>query len=94
MLSTLRDNSFAEPEDSDYFHVQSSELYKEFQAQKEERIRHKWIESEKAGYDIGFERALTDWRIKYRTKWLEARMKKRLQSQAPMKESLPQSFPQ
>lgn len=94
MLSTLRDNSFAEPEDSNYFHVQSSELYKEFQAEKEEIMRHKWIESEKAGYDIGFERALTDWRIKYRTKWLEARMKKRLQNQNVQKEGLPQNPPQ
>jgi len=91
MLSTLRDNGLAEPEDGNYFHVQSSELYKEFQAEKEEIMRHKWIESEKAGYDIGFERALTDWRIKYRTKWLESRMKKRLQGQCAQQEDLSQN---
>jgi hypothetical protein len=32
---------------------------------------HKWIESEKAGYDIGFEHALIDWVVKYRSTWRE-----------------------
>jgi len=32
-------------------------------------LRHKWIESEKAGQDIGFEKALLDWVIKYRSAW-------------------------
>ena len=36
--------------------VRNSVLYKEFLAEREEILRHKWIESEKAGYDIGFER--------------------------------------
>ena len=31
------------------------------------------IESEKVGYDIGFERALTDWIIKHRSKWRKSR---------------------
>ena len=35
-------------------------LYKEFLAERQEILRHKWIESEKAGYDIGFEHALFD----------------------------------
>jgi hypothetical protein len=48
-------------------------LYREFQAEREEILRHKWIESEKAGYDIGFERALTDWILKHRSKWRRAR---------------------
>ena len=33
-------------------------LYKEFLAEREEILKHKWIESEKAGSDIGFEKAL------------------------------------
>ncbi len=33
-------------------------------------MKHKWYESEKAGYDIGFERALTDWTAKHRSEWL------------------------
>ena len=53
--------------------LKNSSLYREFQAEREEILRHKWIESEKAGYDIGFERALTDWIIKHRAKWRRAR---------------------
>jgi len=36
-------------------------------------MRHKWLESEKAGFDIGFERALTDWIVKHRAKWRKSR---------------------
>ena len=53
--------------------LKNSSLYREFQAEREEILRHKWIESEKAGRDIGFERALTDWIIKHRSKWRKAR---------------------
>lgn len=53
--------------------LKNSSLYREFQAEREEILRHKWYESEKAGYDIGFERALTDWIIKHRSKWRKAR---------------------
>jgi hypothetical protein len=47
--------------------------YKEFLVERQEVLRHKWIESEKAGYDIGFERALLDWTQKYRSAWREIR---------------------
>jgi hypothetical protein len=53
--------------------VKRSSLYREFQAEREEILRHKWIESEKAGHDIGFERALTDWIVKHRAKWRRGR---------------------
>ena len=53
--------------------VKNSSLYREFQAERDEILKHKWIESEKAGYDIGFERALTDWIIKHRSKWRKSR---------------------
>jgi hypothetical protein len=53
--------------------LKNSSLYREFQAEREEILRHKWIESEKAGHDIGFERALTDWIIKHRASWRKAR---------------------
>ena len=49
--------------------LKNSSLYREFQAEREEILRHKWIESEKAGRDIGFEQALTDWIIKHRSNW-------------------------
>ena len=53
--------------------LKNSSLYREFQAEREEIMKHKWIESEKAGRDIGFERALTDWIIKHRSKWRKGR---------------------
>jgi len=53
--------------------LKNSSLYKEFQAEREEILRHKWFESEKAGHDIGFERALTDWIVKHRSKWRRSR---------------------
>jgi hypothetical protein len=55
--------------------VKNSVLYKEFLAEREEILRHKWIESEKVGYDIGFERALLDWIVKHRSAWRERRMR-------------------
>lgn len=38
--------------------------------------RHLWIESEKAGYDIGFERAADDWLKKYAKAWVDYHMPK------------------
>ena len=60
-----------EPTTSDL--LKNSTLYREFQAEREEILKHKWIESEKAGHDIGFERALTDWIVRHRSKWRKAR---------------------
>ena len=53
--------------------LKNSTLYREFQAEREEILRHKWFESEKHGRDIGFERALLDWMMKHRTTWRQAR---------------------
>jgi hypothetical protein len=53
--------------------VRESLLYKEFLAEREEILRHKWIESEKAGHDIGFEKALLDWIVKHRSSWRSQR---------------------
>ncbi|HWL54051.1 MAG TPA: hypothetical protein VNQ90_16535 [Chthoniobacteraceae bacterium] len=50
-----------------------SALYQEFLAEREEILCHKWLESEKAGYDIGFERALLDWIVRHRSAWREKR---------------------
>lgn len=61
------------PDNSDL--VKNSVLYKEFLAEREEILCHKWLESEKAGYDIGFERALLDWIVKHRSAWREKRQK-------------------
>jgi len=55
--------------------VKNSVLYKEFLAEREEILRHKWLESEKIGHDIGFEKALLDWIVKFRSSWREKRQK-------------------
>jgi len=55
--------------------VKNSVLYKEFLAERDEILRHKWIESEKIGRDIGFEKALLDWILKYRSGWRTTRAK-------------------
>ena len=64
----------AAQEDQSQF-VKNSVLYKEFLAEREEILKHKWIESEKAGKDIGFERALLDWIVKHRSNWRDKRIK-------------------
>jgi len=53
--------------------AERSSLYQEFLAEREEILRHKWLESEKQGKDIGFERALLDWIRKHRDKWRSSR---------------------
>jgi hypothetical protein len=62
--------------------VRESALYKEFLAERGEILKHKWIESEKAGKDIGFERALLDWIVKHRSNWRDRRRKEARTKQA------------
>jgi hypothetical protein len=63
--------------------VKQSSLYQEFLAEREEILKHKWIESERLGYDIGFERALLDWIRKHRDSWRAARRAQLATSPAP-----------
>jgi hypothetical protein len=49
--------------------LESSALYRKFMEEREEILKHKWIESEKAGQDIGFEKALLSWVCYHREKW-------------------------
>ena len=49
--------------------LEKSSLYQQYLAEREEVLRHKWLESERAGRDIGFERALMDWILNHRAKW-------------------------
>jgi Domain of unknown function (DUF4032) len=67
MVAIMSNETKSSPTGNDL--VKNSSLYREFQAEREEILKHKWIESEKAGKDIGFERALTDWIVKHRSKW-------------------------
>jgi len=71
MLAIMSNETKGSPTGNDL--VKNSSLYREFQAEREEILKHKWIESEKAGHDIGFERALTDWIVKHRSKWRKTR---------------------
>lgn len=67
-------------EQSDYAcqeFAKRSSLYQEFLAEREEILKHKWIESEKEGRDIGFERALLDWIRNHREDWRRSRSAKR-----------------
>jgi len=49
--------------------IPNSELLKDRDILKEVN-RHKWLESEKAGYDIGFDRAAREWINAYSEKYL------------------------
>ena len=49
--------------------LKNSLLYKYFLSEREEILKHKWLESEKAGQDIGFEKALLSWVCNHREKW-------------------------
>jgi|TARA_B100001250_G_scaffold170897_1_gene147170 hypothetical protein len=54
--------------------IENIPLYQRYLNERSEILRHKWLESEKEGHDIGFERALLEWVLKHRTEW---RKKKR-----------------
>jgi len=47
--------------------------YQEFLAEREQILRHKWLESERLGHDIGFDRALMDWIRFHRRDWIKGR---------------------
>ena len=54
-------------------YITKSSIYREFLAERDEILRHKWIESEKSGIDIGFDRALVEWVVNHRAKWRKCR---------------------
>ncbi len=43
---------------------------------KEEIERHRWLESEKAGADIGFDKAAADWLTRFSDGWIKVNLKK------------------
>lgn len=69
---TMTDTKSQADRQTDFVKKDSS-LYAEFLAEREEILRHKWLESERLGYDIGFERALLDWIRKHREDWRRSR---------------------
>lgn len=48
-------SAFADGDDT------AKSLYRRFLEVRENVLRHKWLKSEEAGNDIGFEAALVDW---------------------------------
>jgi hypothetical protein len=58
--------------------IAETSLYREFLAQKEEIMKHKWYESEKAGRDVGLAYALIDWTMRFKNKWVRERKKKKI----------------
>ncbi|OHE75551.1 MAG: hypothetical protein A3F67_01715 [Verrucomicrobia bacterium RIFCSPHIGHO2_12_FULL_41_10] len=49
--------------------------YQEFLLERQQILRHKWLESEKQGKDIGYEQAMLDWVLKFRSDWKTTRTK-------------------
>ena len=45
--------------------VKNTRLVSRWQAIRHEIELHKWYESEKAGHDIGWERAAASWQVRY-----------------------------
>jgi len=44
--------------------------------------RHRWLESEKAGQDIGFEVASEDWLKRFSTAWMQYHMPEKLKERS------------
>ena len=51
---------------------ENSSVYQYYQKELNEVLKHKWIESEKAGRDVGFEFALMSWIRIHREDWRES----------------------
>ncbi|MDA0346916.1 MAG: hypothetical protein O3C20_05870 [Verrucomicrobia bacterium] len=50
-----------------------SPVYQEMMAERTQIDEHKWLESEKIGRDIGFEKALLSWVRHHKYQWLRYR---------------------
>jgi hypothetical protein len=59
----------------------------------EEINRHKWLESEIAGYDIGFEAAAEDWLKTHATVWIAYHANKKSKSLPAVKQGPVKSVP-
>lgn len=45
----------------------------DYKAEQEEINKHKWLESEKFGYDIGFKKAQQSWAMNHKHNWSKSR---------------------
>lgn len=46
--------------------AKNTAIFREWREIKEDILRHKWFESERAGHDVGWDRALVDYNLKIR----------------------------
>ncbi len=53
--------------------LKKTKLYQELMAEKEEILKFKWLESQRIGYDIGYDRAFFHWEMKYYRGWKQER---------------------
>ena len=53
-------------------------VYREIMAERNQVEVHKWLESEKSGKDIGYEKALMSWVRNHRNQWLKFRRRRLL----------------
>lgn len=51
------------------FQSRDSDFLRMCLSEREEIQRHKWFESEKAGHDIGYDRALLSWVRRHQHSW-------------------------
>jgi hypothetical protein len=73
MKRKLFNPSVGSPERLGVEFLETTSLYKDYLAFKEEVLRHKWLESEKMGYDIGMDQALIDWVFRHKAAWQRGR---------------------
>lgn len=52
------------------FPIERSSLYTAWLLEKQEVMRHKWVLSERAGYDVGWEAAKWNWDMQHRRIWV------------------------
>lgn len=52
-------------DDLDALWLKNTLLFRRWESMRNEILLHKWYESEKAGHDIGWERAAIDWMIRF-----------------------------
>ena len=45
--------------------IERTSLVQRWRAMKQDVLLHKWYESERAGHDIGWDRAFVDWTLRY-----------------------------
>lgn len=61
----MRRDAHSTGEQMDACWLRNTLLFQRWEEMKREILLHKWYESEKAGHDIGWERAAVDWMVRF-----------------------------